>query len=150
MCPMAMWPGSFSQHLVGEDLRHQPHALDVGKMLTVGGGNARRLLAAMLQGVESEIRLARGIRMPVNGDHAALFAELADRVAHGAARTAGGGRAAITLQCCISDLRCVNSPATPCRATAVMPSPRCGVAASRAEAQGVRSSEIGAEINGSP
>ena len=44
-------------------------------MLPVGGGNAGRLLPAMLQRVEAEISLARRIGMAMNGDDAALFAE---------------------------------------------------------------------------
>ena len=64
------------QHVVGEDLRHQPHALDVGQVLAVGRGDARRLLSAMLQRIEAEVGLPRRVGMPVNGDHAALFAQL--------------------------------------------------------------------------
>ena len=68
--------GQLGQHVVGEDLRDQAHALDVGQMLAVGGGDAGRLLAAMLQGVEAEIGLAGGVGVAVNGDDAALFVEL--------------------------------------------------------------------------
>jgi hypothetical protein len=45
-------------------------------MLAVGGSDARRLLAAMLEGVEGKIGLAGGVGMAVNGDYAAFFAEL--------------------------------------------------------------------------
>jgi hypothetical protein len=41
----------------------------------VGGGDAGRLLAAMLQGVKAEIGLAGGVGVAVNGDYATLFAE---------------------------------------------------------------------------
>jgi hypothetical protein len=68
--------GQLGENVVGEDLRDQAHALDVGQMLAVGGGDAGRLLAAMLQGVEAEIGLAGGVGMAVDGDYAALFAEL--------------------------------------------------------------------------
>ena len=68
--------GELGQHVVGEDFRDQAHALDVGQMLAVGGGDAGRLLAAMLQGVEAEIGLAGGVGVAVDGDDAAFFAEL--------------------------------------------------------------------------
>ena len=60
--------GELGEHVVGEDFRHQAHALDVGQVLAVGGGDAGRFLAAMLQGVEAEIGLARGVGMAVDGD----------------------------------------------------------------------------------
>ena len=69
-------PGQLAQHVVGEDLRDQAHALDVGQVQSVGRGDARRLLPAMLQRIEAEIGLARGIGMAVDGDDAALFAQL--------------------------------------------------------------------------
>ena len=68
--------GELGEHVVGEDFRDQAHALDVGEMLAVGGGDAGRFLAAMLQGVEAEIGLAGGVGMAVDGDDAAFFAEL--------------------------------------------------------------------------
>ena len=73
--------GELGEHVVGEDFGDQAHALDVGQMLAVGGGDAGRLLAAMLQGVEAEIGLARGVGMAVDGDDAAFFAELVGVVA---------------------------------------------------------------------
>ncbi len=48
----------------------------LARWLAVGGGDAGRLLAAMLEGVEAEIGLAGGVGMAVNGDYAAFFAEL--------------------------------------------------------------------------
>ena len=77
--------GELGEHFVGEDFRDQAHALDVGEMLAVGGGDAGRFLAAMLEGVEAEIGLARGVGMAVDGDDAAFFAELVEvhvRIAH--------------------------------------------------------------------
>ena len=71
--------GELGEHVVGEDFRDQAHALDVGEVLAVGGGDAGRFLAAMLQGVEAEIGLARGVGMAVDGDYAAFFVELVDR-----------------------------------------------------------------------
>ena len=77
---MAMWPGSLCEHFVGEDFRDQAHALDVGEVLAVGGGDAGGLLAAMLQRVEARVGLPRGVGMAVDGDHAALFAQLVGSV----------------------------------------------------------------------
>jgi hypothetical protein len=48
-------------------------------MLAIGGGDARRLLAAVLQRVEAEVGLTRGIGVAVNGDDAAFFVELIAR-----------------------------------------------------------------------
>ena len=45
-------------------------------MLSVGRGNACGLLPAMLQRIEPQIGLPRRIRMAVDGDDAALFAQL--------------------------------------------------------------------------
>ncbi len=67
--------GQFGEHIVGKNIRDQAHALDVGEICVVGGCNSGRLLSAMLQRVQREVGLARGIRMAVNGDHAAFFAE---------------------------------------------------------------------------
>ena len=67
--------GELGEHIIGEDFRDQAHAFDVGQMLSVGGGDAGRFLAAMLEGVEAEIGLPGGIGMAVNGDDAALFVE---------------------------------------------------------------------------
>jgi hypothetical protein len=41
----------------------------------VGGGDAGGLLTAMLEGVEGEVGLARGVGVAVNGDYATVFAE---------------------------------------------------------------------------
>ena len=56
--------GELGEDVVGKDLRDQAHALDVGEVLAVGGGDAGRFLAAVLQGVEAEIGLARGVGWP--------------------------------------------------------------------------------------
>ena len=68
--------GKLVQHFVGEDLRNQAHALDVGEMLSVGGGDARRFLSAMLQRIQAEVGLPGGVGMSVDGDDAALFVQL--------------------------------------------------------------------------
>ena len=49
--------GELGEHIVGEDFGDQAHALDVGEMLAVGGGDAGGFLAAMLQSVEARDRL---------------------------------------------------------------------------------------------
>jgi hypothetical protein len=67
--------GQLGQHVVGEDFAHQAHALDVGQVLAVGGGDACRLLSAMLKCVERKIGLTRGMRMPVNGYDTAFFVQ---------------------------------------------------------------------------
>ena len=68
--------GELGQNIVGEYLRDQAHALDIGEVKAIGGGDAGRLLAAMLQGVKCEISLAGCFGVAVNGDYAALFAKL--------------------------------------------------------------------------
>ena len=68
--------GQFGQHIVGEDVGHQAHALDVVKVGVIGRGNARGLLPAMLQRIEGEICLARRIGMAVHRDHTTLFPQL--------------------------------------------------------------------------
>jgi hypothetical protein len=67
--------GELGEHVVGEDLRNQAHAFDVGEVLAVGGSDAGRLLSAMLQGVEAEIGFSGGVGVVVNGDYAAFFME---------------------------------------------------------------------------
>ena len=49
-----------------------------GEVLAVGGGDAGGFLPAMLQRVEPEIGLARGVGMVVDGDYAALFVQLVE------------------------------------------------------------------------
>ena len=44
-------------------------------MLAVGGGDAGRLLAAMLESIEGEIGLAGCVGVAVNGNNAAFFVE---------------------------------------------------------------------------
>ena len=69
-------PRELLQDLISKDFRNQPHALDVGEVLPIGGSNARRLLPAMLQRIQAEIRHPRRISMPVNGNNAALLVQL--------------------------------------------------------------------------
>ena len=63
-------------HVVGENFRNQPHALDIREMGPVGCSDAGGFLPTMLQRIEPEIDLPRRIRMPVNRHDAAVFAEL--------------------------------------------------------------------------
>ena len=79
MWPMAMCAGKLLEHVVGEDFRDEAHALDVGEVLAVGGGDAGGFLPAMLEGVEAEVGLAGGVGMAVDGDDAAFFVELVVR-----------------------------------------------------------------------
>ena len=48
----------------------------LARSLAVGGGDAGRFLAAMLEGVEAEIGLAGGVGVAVDGDYAAFFVEV--------------------------------------------------------------------------
>ena len=68
-------PRQFLQHIIGKDFRHQAHALDVRKMLSIGRGDAGGFLPAMLQRVQAEIRHPRRIGMAVNGNDTALLVE---------------------------------------------------------------------------
>src|SRR5690348_15599782 len=77
------------QHVVGEDLRDESHALDVGKMLAVGRRDAGGFLSAMLQCVESEIGLACRVGMAVNRYDTALIVQLV--TVDGCARGQGTG-----------------------------------------------------------
>jgi hypothetical protein len=44
-------------------------------MVAVGSGDAGRFLAAMLESIEAEIGLTRGVRMAVDSDNPALLVE---------------------------------------------------------------------------
>ena len=68
--------GQLGENVVGKDFRDQAHALDVGKMRSIGGGDAGGFLTAMLESIERKIGFARGMRMAVDGDDAAFFVEL--------------------------------------------------------------------------
>jgi len=71
--------GKLGEDVFGEDIRHQPHTFDIGKLVIVGGRNAGRFLAAVLQRIKSEICLMGRIGVPVDRDHAALLAQLIER-----------------------------------------------------------------------
>jgi hypothetical protein len=67
--------GELGEDVVSKDFRDQSHALDVGEMVAVGGGDAGGFLATMLQGVKAKVSLAGGVRMAVDGNYTAFFAE---------------------------------------------------------------------------
>ena len=79
--------GKFRKNLVGEDVGDVPHRLMGMDLIAVAGGDAGALLAAMLQGIKSEIRELRCFRMAVNGNDTALFTEF---IKHGWSLGVGG------------------------------------------------------------
>src|ERR1700722_2356464 len=135
--------GELRENVVGKDFGNQAHAFDVGEMLAIGGGDAGRFLAAMLESVEREIGFARGLRMAVDGYDATFFVELV--------RSREQGTGIRDQVCRFANLfgfvgHSIN---------ALKHQPAHGVtslwrSASRAEAQRVRSSESGAEMKDSP
>ena len=80
MWPMAMSPGSLARTSSVKISETRPMPLMLARCCAVGGGDAGRFLAAMLEGVEAEIGLAGGVGMAVDGDYAAFFVELVDRL----------------------------------------------------------------------
>jgi hypothetical protein len=48
-------------------------------MLAIGGCDTRRFLAAMLEGIESEVSHSGSVRVTVDGDNAALFVQFVIR-----------------------------------------------------------------------
>ncbi len=83
------------EDIVCEDVGNQAHALDVGEIPAVGGGDSGGLLSAMLEGVEAEIDLPSCVGVAVDGYYSALFAEFG--IFFGVARTAERGFAADNL-----------------------------------------------------
>ena len=65
--------GKARQHVRGEEVGDQPHAFVKFDPLTVGGRDARRFLAAMLQRVQAQVGELGGFRMAVDGHHATFF-----------------------------------------------------------------------------
>jgi hypothetical protein len=47
--------------LLGKDLRHETHLAERGDVPTIGDGDPRRLLAAVLEREEPEVRDARDV-----------------------------------------------------------------------------------------
>ncbi len=70
--------GEPGENGVGEDLGDEAHALHVGDVVAVGGGDAGGLLPAMLEGVEAPVGEAGGVGVVVDGHDAAVFAELVE------------------------------------------------------------------------
>ncbi len=58
-----------------KDIRHMAHGLEAADLATVAGGDARALLAAMLQRVQAQIRQVGRFGMAVNSKHATLLVE---------------------------------------------------------------------------
>ena len=57
-------------------LRHLPHGACQIQSLAVGRGDAGALLPAMLQGIKTETRQGRRLRVPVDPEDSALVVEL--------------------------------------------------------------------------
>ena len=75
---MAMSSRQALDDVFREDLFHMPHALLADQIVAVGGGNARAFLAAMLQGIKSEIGELGGVRVPIDSKNPAMVMELID------------------------------------------------------------------------
>ena len=73
---MARSPTRRVQRLVVEDVVDQAHGLVDADLRAVGGGDARRLLPAVLQRVEAEVREAGRLGMAEDPEQAALVAEM--------------------------------------------------------------------------
>ena len=68
--------GKTRQCFGSENLLHQAHALDDLEMRSVAGGNSRRFLAAVLQGVKAQVRQFRCLGMAEYTHHAAMVVEM--------------------------------------------------------------------------
>src|SRR5580704_6973274 len=58
-----------------EDIRDVTHGFEAADLAAVAGGDARALLAAVLQRIQAEIRQVRRFGMAVNSKHATLLVE---------------------------------------------------------------------------
>ena len=76
---MASEPCSLRQDFLGKDVRDQPHGPVSAQRHAVGGDDARRLLAAMLQRVQAEVSKLLRLRMGVDRYHAALVMKFVGR-----------------------------------------------------------------------
>jgi hypothetical protein len=52
-----------------------PHACVIANVVAVAAGDPGTLLAAMLQGIQSQVRQIGGFRVAVNGKHPTLVVE---------------------------------------------------------------------------
>ena len=69
-----MWPGRrATRRRIGEVVADQPELALGMELRAVEADDARRFLAAMLQGVQAERRQRRRFGVPENAEHAALF-----------------------------------------------------------------------------
>ena len=67
--------GQLGQHAGGKDLGHVAHGFDAVDVAAVAGGDARALLAAVLQGEQAEMAQLGRFRVAVDGEDAALVVE---------------------------------------------------------------------------
>ena len=65
-------------NVFGEDLFHMPHALLADQIVAIGRGDASALLAAMLQGIKSEIGELGGFRVSIHPKNPAMIVEFID------------------------------------------------------------------------
>ena len=63
MWPIATSPGSACELLLVEDLRDEPHVAEHREPATLGDGDPGRLLAAVLQREEGEVREPRDVAL---------------------------------------------------------------------------------------
>src|SRR5262249_29623994 len=63
------------QHIFGKDVGHQPHRFVLMQTKPVRGDDARRLLPAMLQRMQAEIRKLLRLRMREDRDDSAFVVE---------------------------------------------------------------------------
>ena len=63
MCPIATWPLQAVQLLLVEDLRDEPEVAQRREPALLGDGDACRLLAAVLEREEAEVREPRDVAL---------------------------------------------------------------------------------------
>ena len=79
---MATWPAHGGQRLLVEDLADQAEVLEDQHLRAVGDGDARRLLAAVLQRVQAVVgELGDFFARRPDAEYATLFAGFSDRSA---------------------------------------------------------------------
>ena len=72
----SQFAGKAAEPLWSEDVRHMPHALVAMDAPAITGRNSGAFLSAVLQGMEAERGVGRGIRSPVNAEQRTLLAKL--------------------------------------------------------------------------
>ena len=104
MWPIAISPGQLGQHIFGENVGYQAHSFDVEEIGVIRGGDARRLLPAMLQRIQGEIGLPRRIGMAVDRDHSAFFAQFVERIGQLPFVVDRSMVHSICASCCVADV----------------------------------------------